>query len=160
MAAGQRNELALQGLQILGGPGARVETSLIAGGPRTHELDIGLGLVDLALHVRQRRPGQGELAIEGDLGMVQAGQSGQGRQVSAGMGQLVEPGVEQLDLDQPGLLVRLRFQGVPPSAFTPTRKSHGSVRKVEIDVSTVVPCSASACDRRAAAPDSQSHSVA
>jgi hypothetical protein len=151
LPARERVNLVLESLQVLGGSLACVHPLLVANAAFADELDVGVGLDDLALDVAQRglRADQvvaagGELGVEG----LQLGKLRQGR---LAVGDLVQARVQRLEVQQPPLTARVGFQGVPPVVslvwslvlsrvltlvpslgVAPVRKSHGSVRSVQM----------------------------
>ena len=162
----QRGELVLDRLEVLGGAGAGVEAGLVASRAVADQLHVGLGLGDLALDVAQLGPGPHQQRVEA-LGLgLEVGQPGVLGQVLAGVLDLVETGVYRLQVEQSPLTGRVGFQDVPPGpagGSAPTTKSHGSVRSVEMWVSTLEvpsPVAAIAARTRSAAPASHSDSVA
>ena len=67
----------------------------------------------------------------------EVGELGELRQVAARVGDLVEPGVDGLEVEQPQLAGGLGVHVIPPGS-APTTKVHGSVRTVLMWVSTLV----------------------
>ena len=134
---GQRGELVLDGLEVLGRAGAGVEPGLVAGRPVTHELHVGLGLGDLALHVTELGARAHQLVVDEAGLALEVGELGELGQVGARVDDLVEPGVDGLEVEQPQLAGGLGVHVIPPGS-APTTKVHGSVRTVLMWVSTLV----------------------
>ena len=163
LAPGQRVDLVLQGLHVLGGPLTGHQPALVAGRAVADQLHVGVGLGDLALHVGLGGAGPHEVVVEhgeaaGDL--VELALFGQG---GGAVGDLVQAGVDGLQVQQPPLAARVGFQDVPPGTRVwraPTRKSQGSVRNEEMWGSNLVARSPSSCHRRSRALSSHSHSLA
>src|SRR6478735_140589 len=161
-------QLALQRLEVLGAPLPRVEPGLVARGAHPHLLDVGLGLGQLTPQVAHRRLGRHERRVQvGDL-RVQLDQTSELRQGALLVGDLVQAGVELLDLEQSALVrcgccrhgcPSVEAWGAAGSGLA-TRPVHGSVRSVLTRVSTVVPAAATSCSSARAAWASQGHSDA
>jgi hypothetical protein len=130
LPAGQRGQLVLDGLQVLGRAGAGVEPGTVTGGAVPDQLDVGLGLLDLALDVGERGPGVDQLGVEGASLVLQRGDLTVGGQVGRRVRDLVEAGVDGLEVEQRELTGRVGFQLEPPR-LAPTTKVQGSVRRVE-----------------------------
>ena len=113
----ERLELVLQGLQVLGGAGAGVEAGAVARGPVAHELDVGLGLGDLALDVAELGAGPDQLVVDEAGLVVEVGELDQLRQVAARVGDLGQPGVDGLQVEQAELTLGSGFHGIPPMGF-------------------------------------------
>jgi len=132
LPSGQRGQLVLQGLQILGRTGSGLEPSPVAGRAVANELDVGLRLLDLALHVGVSGTRVDELSVEGAGLVLQRRDLPVLGQVRRRMVDLVEAGVDGLEVEQRKLTGRVGFQLVLPSAaFAPTTNVQGSVRRVE-----------------------------
>jgi len=123
----------LQGLHVLGGPLTGIHPGLVASAAITHELDVGVSLGDLALNVVQGRLGPDQVIVHlGDLGF-QDSQLGECGKRGPAVRDLVQTGVQRLQVQQTPLTARVGFQGVPPGlsvVVAPMTKSHGSVRSV------------------------------
>ena len=91
-----------------------VQPGLVAGGPVADLLDVGLGLVDLALHVGQGGPRVDQLGVERARLVLERGDLAVLRQVRRGVRDLVEPHVDRLEVEQRELAGRVGFQLVPP----------------------------------------------
>ena len=128
---GQRHEFVLDRLQVLGRAGAGIEAALVALGAVAHQLHIRLGLGHLALDVIQRRLGQGHLTVQGRRLLSERRELGVVGQRGPRVIELVQTGVESLQVQQPQLAERVGFQCAPPASSAPTTKSQGSVRRVE-----------------------------
>lgn len=155
----------LQRLEILRGPGAGVEPGLVTRRTVADELDVCLGLGHLPLDVAERRAGVDELGVVGSGLLLESGQLLQLRQGRLRVGDLVQPGVDGLQVEQPQLAGRVGFQDVPPAALAPTTKVQGSVRSVEMKVSNLVdgscpPAPPSTRASSSSALASQTHSLA
>ena len=111
-----------------------VEPRLVARGAHPHLLDVRLGLAQLALQVADRRLGRDQRGVQvGDL-RVQLGQPRELRQRALLVGDLVQAGVESLDVEQSALVrcgcsrhgcpsggaVGCRLQAVPGSRRVPS----------------------------------------
>ena len=127
----------LDGLEVLGGARAGVQAGPVAGRPVAHQLHVRLGLGDLALDVGQLGARPDELVVDEPRLALEVGQLGELGQMGAGMGDLVEPGVDRLEVEQPQLAGGLGVHDIPPRS-APTTKVHGSVRTVLMWVSTLV----------------------
>jgi len=114
---GERGQLVLQGLEVFGRPGAGVEPGAVAGGPVAHQLHVGLSLVDLTLHVGQRRPGVDQLGVDRARLVLQRGDGAVLREVGGRVRDLVEPGVDGLQVEQRELAGRVGFQQEPPGLW-------------------------------------------
>jgi hypothetical protein len=126
----QRGELVLEGLEVLGGPGPGVEPGSVPGGAVANQLDVGLGLLDLALDVGERGPRVDQLGVEGARLVLQRDDLAMRGQVRRRVLDLVEAGVDGLEVEQRELTGRVGFQLEPPR-LAPTTKVQGSVRRVE-----------------------------
>ena len=104
-------ELVLDRLEVLGGAGAGVEPGLVAGGPVAHELHVGLGLGDLALHVAELGARAHELVVDEAGLALEVGDLRELGQVAARVGDLVESRVDGLEVEQPQLAGGLGFHG-------------------------------------------------
>ena len=97
----------LESLQVLGRPLAGVHPLLVADAAFADELDVGVGLEDLALDVIQRglRTDQ-VVAAGGELGVesLQLGKLGQGR---LAVRDLVQARVQRLQIKQTPLTARV-----------------------------------------------------
>ena len=136
----------------------RVEPLLIARRPCAHLLDVGVRLRLLPSQVARLRL-RGDEEISG--GREPGFQRGDLRELGQGtpaVRQLVEPGVERLQVEQ-ALLVG--GSGVQRgSSVLATCAVHASVTVSDTRTSTVAPASTSAPRSRAAAATSHGHSVA
>ncbi len=92
-------------------PGARVQTLLVAGGAVAHLLHVAVGLDDLALDVAELRARAHELVVEQARLALEVGDLGQLREGLARVGDLRQPGVEGLEVEQLGLLSGFGFHG-------------------------------------------------
>ena len=147
-----------------------VEPGLVACCTVADQLDVLLRLGQLALDVADGGAGIDELGV--DRGQLAPGRGDRGDlgQVRPGMGDLVEPRVDGLQVEQTPLAGRIGFQDTPPgesasvlAEFAATTKVHGSVRMDEILDSTLVGAdgsSPSSARRRRSALASHSDSVA
>ena len=147
LAPRERRQLVLQCLEVLGAALAGVEPRLVAGGAVAHELDVLVGLRQLALDVTGRRARVDDVRLErAELapGRLDGRRLGQG---GLGVRDLVETRVDGLQVEQAPLAGRVGFQDTPPvsgaarsarAAFAPTTNVHGSVRMAETLVSTLV----------------------
>lgn len=122
-----------------------VEPALVTSGAVTDELDVLLRLGQLTLDVAYGGAGVDELGVDRGQLAPRGGDGGDLGQVRPGMGDLVEPRVDGLQVEQTPLAGRIGFQDTPPSgsastgaAFAATTKVHGSVRMNEILDSTLV----------------------
>ncbi len=149
----------LDRLEVLGGAGAGVEPGLVAGGPVAHQLDVGLGLGHLALHVTELGARSHQLVVDEPGLALEVGELRELRQVGARVGDLVESRVDGLEVEQPQLAGGLGVHGLPPGS-APTTKVHGSVRTVLMWVSTLVARSRSAARSARSAEASQTCSLA
>lgn len=132
LPARQRGQLVLQRLKILGRTGPRLEPSAVARRAVANQLDIRLRLLDLALHVGERRTRVDQLGVEGPRFVLQRRNLTVLGQVRRRVVDLVEASVDGLEVEQRKLTVRVGFQRVLPSAaFAPTTNVQGSVRRVE-----------------------------
>lgn len=114
----------LQGLQVLGGAGASIEPGLVPGRPIPDELDVGLGLGDLALHVTQGGL-RAEVLVGQQPGLTfEVGEFGVRRQVRPGMGDLAEPGIDGLDVEQASLARGVGFHVAHPIACPGPEHTH------------------------------------
>jgi len=139
-------------LQLLGrGDGARGEPVLVAGLAHPHLLDVGLGLVELALQVADGRLRQHDVVATGGDEPLQPHDLGHLRQVGALVGQLVQGGVERLQVEQPELGERVGLHALVLLEAV----VHGSVHSVETVASTSTTLASAT-----AAADSHGHSVA
>ena len=120
----------LDGLEVLGGAGPGVEPGAVAGGAVADQLDVGLRLLDLALDVRQGGPRVDQLGVEGAGLVLERGDLAVRGQVGRRVLDLVEAGVDGLEVEQRELTGRVGFQLEPPR-LAPTTKVQGSVRRVE-----------------------------
>ncbi|HEU5000081.1 MAG TPA: hypothetical protein VFT68_14160 [Lapillicoccus sp.] len=130
LATGQRGQLVLDRLEVLGGAGAGVEPGPVAGGAVADQLDVGLRLLDLPLDVGEGGPGVDQLGVEGARLVLQRPDLPVSGQVRGRVLDLVEPGVDGLEVEQRELTGRVGFQLEPPR-LAPTTKVQGSVRRVE-----------------------------
>ena len=124
----------LDGLEVLGRAGSGVEPGPVAGRAVADQLDVGLGLVDLALDVGQGGPGVDQLGVERARLVLERADLPLLGQVRRRVLDLVETGVDGLEIEQRELTGRVGFQlGGPSSeaALAPTTKVQGSVRRVE-----------------------------
>lgn len=145
LPSSERGELVLERLEVLGRPGAGLEPGAVAGGAVPHQLHVGLGLVHLTLHVGQRRPRVDQLGVDRARLVLQRSDLAVLRQVRGRVRDLVEPGVDGLQVEQRELAGRVGFQQEPPgvcgvgglvvidgaAALAPTTNVHGSVRNRE-----------------------------
>ena len=122
----------LQRLEILGGTGAGLEPSPVPGGAVANELDVGLRLLDLPLYVGEGGARVDELSVESAGLVLQRRDLAVLGQVRRRVVDLIEAGVDGLEVEQRKLTGRVGFQRVLPSAaFAPTTNVQGSVRRVE-----------------------------
>ena len=126
----------LDRLEVLGRAGAGVEPRLVAGRAVADELHVGLRLGHLALHVVELGARADELVVDEPGLALEVGELRELRQVGALVHDLVEPGVDRLEVEQPLLAGGLGVHGIPPGS-APTTKVHGSVRTVLMWVSTL-----------------------
>ena len=132
LSAGQRGQLVLQGLEVLGRTGPGLEPGPVAGGPVANELNVGLRLLDLPLHVGESGTRVDELGVESAGLVLQRRDLAVLGQVRRCVLDLVEARVDRLEVEQRKLTGRVGFQLVLPSAaFAPTTNVQGSVRRVE-----------------------------
>ena len=124
----------LDGLEVLRAPGAGVETGPVAGGPVADQLHVGLGLVDLPLHVGQGGTRVDQLGVERPGLVLERRDLAVLRQVRRRVRDLVEARVDGLEVQQRELSDRVGVQLALPgerAALAPTTKVQGSVRRVE-----------------------------
>ena len=136
---------------------------------RTRDLlDVGLGLGQLALEVADRGPAGDQRGVQVAHLRVELDQARQLRQRPPLVRDLVQPGVELLDVEQSALVrcggcghgcPSVEASGAVGSGLA-TRPVHGSVLSVLTRVSTVVPAAAASCSSARAACASQGHSEA
>ena len=141
LPAGQRRQLVLERLEVLGGAGARSRAApgrgrrgrgRAARRPRPWRPRAGC---------RRARSGPAPARCPAPSACrLELGEPGALRQALARVRDLVETGVDRLQVEQSPLTGRVGFQDVPPGPWdgsAPTTKSHGSVRSVEMWVSTL-----------------------
>ncbi len=124
----------LEGLQVLRAAAARLEARPVPRRPVANQLHVGLGLLDLALHVGQSGPRVDQLRVERSGLVLQGRDLAVLGQVRRGVVDLVETGVDGLEIQQRELSDRVGFQLALPgerAALAPTTKVQGSVRRVE-----------------------------
>ena len=134
LPARQRRQLVLQRLEILGGAGSGVEAGAVAGGAVADQLDVGLGLLDLTLDVGQGCARVDQLSVERSRLVLKRRDLAVLGQVGRRVGNLVEPRVDGLEVEQRELSDRVGVQLALPgerAALAPTTKVQGSVRRVE-----------------------------
>lgn len=170
LASGEGHELVLERGEVLRAALTGVEPGLVTSCTVPDELDVLLRLGQLALDVADGRASVDELGVDRrELAPGRRDRRDLG-QVGSRMGDLVEPGVNGLQVEQTPLAGRIGFQDTPPresassrAEFAATTKLHGSVRMDEILDSTLVAADRSsprAAKRRRSALASHSDSVA
>ena len=135
LAARQRGQLVLQRLEILGGAGSGVEAGAVAGGAVADQLDVGLGLLDLTLDVGQGGARVDQLGVERPRLVLQRRDLAVLGQVRRRVGDLVEPHVDGLEVEQCELTGRV---GVQQNSFSPGRSRRWRPRR-----RSRVPCAGS-----------------
>ena len=111
LAAAQRRDLVLQALELLGGrdlPG--VEPLLVALGPGPDLVDVALGLGQLARQVALLGLRDDDLVAQHARLGLQLGERGVLGQGATAVRELVEPGVEGLQVEQAALVGMSGFQ--------------------------------------------------
>ncbi len=93
----------LQALQLLRSAGPLVQPGPVASSAVADQLHVGLRLGQLALDVLVCRAGQGELSAHDARLVLELGDLLALGQTRARVGELVEPGVQCLHLEQPVL---------------------------------------------------------
>jgi hypothetical protein len=125
----------MQGLHVFGGPLTSLHSRLVPGAAFAHELDVGLGLRNLALDVIEGSPGADQVVVQCRGLGVESAQLDKLGQRRLAVCDLVQTRVERLKVQQAPLTARVGFQDLPPVmslALAPITKSHGSVRSVQM----------------------------
>jgi hypothetical protein len=97
----------LEGLHVLGGPLAGLHACLVACAAFADELNICIGLDDLALDVTQSCLGTDQVVVQDGRLCVEPAQLGKLGQVCLAVGNLVQARVQRLQIQQTPLTARV-----------------------------------------------------
>jgi len=97
----------LEGLHVLGGSLTGLHACLVAGAAFAHELDVGVGLGDLALDVTDGGLGADQVVVQ-DRGLgVEVAQLSELGQVGLAVCDLVQARIQRLQVQQTPLTARV-----------------------------------------------------